>query len=155
MATGKLMPLQELKALFRASCADEDLEKPIRRFAAQCTVLVAHLERIEAGASKGLHVLDQAVAELVQHVAQMQGQLNRPATEVPDRPAATPPIQGTPEEGPNEDEDAEAMAERVLAETAAEERELQNETQAQPQPAQSRPVTPLRAKVKPAVGGDS
>jgi hypothetical protein len=113
--------LKQLTQLFIQSASNEELPMPIRQFAAQCSVLGRHVA-IEAQARIALAAkLDGQIAELANHIL-----ATRPAT--PEAPAQAPAPGAEPvaEEQPgeqqemSEDEEAQAMADKVMRETQAE-----------------------------------
>jgi hypothetical protein len=128
MATIKTSPKQ-LITYFAASANDEELPMPIRRFAAQCTILSAHIDRLYGlrGVDvKAREALDANVAELANHVIAMNG--GKPAAPVvPSQPGELPPAPVSSGD-PTVDE-AKEMAARVLAETAAEAEALESQQQ--------------------------
>lgn len=108
--------LKQLTALFAQSSANEELPMPIRRFAAQLTVLTAHVNRVEAkidalGKSANAHIV-----ELVQHVAALQQPPKTVAASQPETgeaPAASDEERGT---ALDEEDEAQALADRMLRE---------------------------------------
>ncbi len=109
--------LKKLTSLFARSAADETLPNPIRRFSAQLTLLSAHLNRVDEKIDaevKARTALDGHVAEVADHLLALRSTAAAP-------PASPSTTQGPPVgEQPAEDDDAEAMAARVLAETDTE-----------------------------------
>ena len=112
------LSLKQLVALFARSASNEELPVPIRQFAAQLTVLCAHVERTEGR----INSLDSAIAEL----ATMMGALPDKVAETlrqGSAPAVAPAPAVKPDAETNdlsEDDEATAMAAKVLQETEAE-----------------------------------
>jgi len=139
--------LKELFALFVQSAQNEQLDMPSRRLAAQMTVTVAHIQRIEAkldlviGAGQKLDKkLDESVAELAGHILRIDQKTGGAI-------APTPTDGSANGEGMTEDESAEEMANRVMAETQAD-LEAARKAAAAPAPAPGNgtpaAVTPIR-----------
>ena len=127
--------LQELLQLFGRSAGNEKLDKNVRAFAAQLTILTAHTQRLEG-------LIKQKDAEIAE-LATLIIALKNPTTEVtapaPTNGAPVPEQQGGEEQ--SEEDEAEAMAAKVQAETEAEARAL----------AAQKGVTPIRST--PAADG--
>lgn len=104
--------LKQLTALFAQSAGNEELPVPIRQFAAQLTVLTAHI----AHEKRARQTLDGNVAELAQIII-----ASRPAPAPADgTPTEAPTTEAPVEQTDNEDDAAKAMAAQVLRETEAE-----------------------------------
>jgi hypothetical protein len=111
--------LKQLFGLFVQSAQDTNLDMPSRQLAARVTVLVAHIQRIEAKVDAVLAAgitlekkVDTSLADIASQLVAIQG----------GAPAA-PAVEGGNENGPmSEEDEAQAMADRVLAETEAEAR---------------------------------
>ena len=100
--------LKQLFGLFVQSAEDQALDMPNRQLAARTTVLIAHMQRIDAKLDK---VLNAGIA--------LEKKVDATLTEL--LPKAAPPAEGAEGEtvAPGE-EDGDQMASRVLAETEAE-----------------------------------
>ncbi len=111
--------LAQLKTFFSESAADETLVVPIRRFAAQLTILTAHVERVEALALQA----DQHVAELANiMIAARQARVERKAAppNAPQQGGASPTAPPAAQPAPADEEAAtEAMVSQIERETAA------------------------------------
>lgn len=147
--------LDQLVEYFANSSADESLPLPIRRFAAQCTVLAGHTKRVEVkldaeiAARKALaQAADGQIAELVQHILA----LKQPAGTQPaqgEQVAAAPadaPADGEPQ---SEEDEAEKMVNNALAQAEKDLREMESG----PPVTQLRPTPPNGGK--PASTGDA
>ena len=99
--------LKELTELFARSASNEQLDNPVRQLAARLTVLTAHVERVEAK----VDALDHKLAELVELVTIIVTKQKTAGTQV-----KTPATEQTV----SEDDEAKAMAEKVMRDTAAE-----------------------------------
>ena len=110
--------LKDLITLFRDSASNEKLPKPIQQFAAQLSVLTAHVGRVDAKINALATTMDEQVGELATHIiAIREGAAPAP---IP-APASPPPQQSAAADvDMDEDEAAKAMAEQVLRETEAE-----------------------------------
>jgi hypothetical protein len=107
--------LKQLFALFVQSAEDVNLDLPSRQLAARTTVLIAHMQRIEAKidavVSVGIKLekkVDDGIAEIAAQFSQLTG--GAP-------PATTTAGEG---DGPSGEETAEEMAERIHRETEEE-----------------------------------
>jgi hypothetical protein len=134
--------LKELFALFMRSAQSEQLESPVRQLAARMTVLVAHMQRIEAkldiviGAGQKLEKTTADLATALLAIDQRTG----------GTPAAAPAAEPMSEE--------EEMAARVMAETEAD----IAKTRANVPPAGNgspAAVTPIRAPIPAPAQGDA
>jgi hypothetical protein len=106
--------LKQLGKFFAQSAATEELTLPVRRFAAQLTILTAHIQRIEATAKRVTEDLEKRIEAFEAVLAAPQDPAAQAAA-----PSGAPSAQEqTSEEQP--DEEAEAMAAKVQAETEAE-----------------------------------
>ena len=111
--------LKQLVKFFAQSAATEELTLPVRRFAAQLTILTAHIQRIEGTAKRVTGDLDARI-EALESVLAVAQQAANPATQGA-APGGAPSEQEQPsEEQPDEEDEAEAMAAKVQAETEAE-----------------------------------
>jgi hypothetical protein len=91
-------PLKKLISLFAQSASTEELTMPVRQFAAQLTVLTAHVDRLEAKIETKAKILDAHIAELATLIAAAQEKkaspvaATTPSTAAPGAPAtATTP----------------------------------------------------------------
>ena len=109
--------LKQLTAFFAQSAATEELTVPVRRFAAQLTILSAHMQRIEATAKRVTEDLEKRLAAFEAFLVAAQ-QASAPAAQP--APGGVPAEQEQPGDGASEEDEAEAMAAKVHAETEAE-----------------------------------
>ena len=64
--------LKQLITLFGQSASNAALPKPIRQFAAQLTVLTAHMQRVEAKTGAAFQHLDKQISDLASIIIEMQ-----------------------------------------------------------------------------------
>jgi hypothetical protein len=129
MSTNKPIPsLQELVSLFGRVASNEELDKGIRAFAAQMTLLTTHVRRVEAMVREK----DQQIGELAALILAMQ-QKDAPAAAAPQ---AAPAEEAAPA---SEEDEAIAMAEKVQRETEEELRRAAQAAQAAPKVALVKP----------------
>lgn len=130
--------LKQLVTFFAQSAATEELSLPVRRFAAQLTILGTHAQRIESTAKRVTDALDVRLATLEALLAAAQQQ--EPHAEGA-APGGVPSEQEQPPGEMNEDDEVEAMASKALAETEADLLSIQNGTD-EPAPAPEVVVVP-------------
>lgn len=142
-------PLKKLIALFAQSASTEELTMPVRQFAAQLTILTAHVERVEAKLEAKAKILDAHIAELASLIVAAQEKKTAPA------PTATAPVSpsASAEEAQQiansaamEDLTEEQATEAMLAKAQQDmEADLVAAAQpAAPAPAKPTAITPLR-----------
>jgi hypothetical protein len=134
--------LEELINLFGRIAANEELDKPMRAFASQMTILTAHVRRLQSG----LKEKDQQIGELAALVLAAQTGKQAPTDGAQ---APIPPTEGDAEQ-PSEEDEAIAMAENLQRETEAEMRTLQAKTQ--PQKPDAPPMALVKGNGAPADG---
>jgi hypothetical protein len=140
--------LKQLGTFFAQSASTEELTVPVRRFAAQLTILTAHIQRIEATAKRVTDDLEKRIETFEGLIAAAQ-QASAPATT---NGASSSPVEGEPPGADmNEESEADAMAAKVQAETEA---ELAAITNGAPEPVVVMP-TPRKngGKKAPQAGG--
>jgi len=108
--------LKQLTTFFAQSAATEELTVPVRRFAAQLTILSAHMQRIEATAKRVTEDLEKRLVA-IEALFMAAQQASAPTAQAA---PGGPPEQAQPDEGASEEDEAEAMAAKVQAETEAE-----------------------------------
>lgn len=115
--------LKQLAALFAQSASNEELPEAIRQFAAQLTVLTAHVGRVESKINSETQTrdalaknIDEQIAELATHILVAQPTPQEPAP----TPVSAAPVEEQQVSGGDEEDEAEAMAEKVIRETEAE-----------------------------------
>lgn len=136
------VPLKQLVGLFVQSAQDTNLDMPSRRLAAQMTITVAHLQRIEAMIIKVVGVGTALEKKVDESLAAINEQLSAITGGAPPAPPAEGGNTGEPL---SEEEEAAEMANRVHAETLAEVAAAQkNGGKAPVAPAPAAPVTPIR-----------
>jgi len=130
--------LKQLTGLFAQSAGNEELPVPIRQFAAQLTVLTAHVGR-EAQAKRVLEKrLDDQIAEL----ATFMSALPIAPTTAAAQPTPVIDTEITTSEN-DEDDEAKAMAEQIQRETEAEVAAIAAKTPVE-KPRPTAVITPLR-----------
>jgi len=132
--------LKKLMSLFAQAVNDEELPVSERSFAGKNMILVAHTQRIEKKFDTIIAAQDKQIAELASVVMLLrQGNAQPPAAPAPDAATGELPPK-------SEEDEAQEMADRVLAETLEEER-LAAQNAAKNGGAT---VTPLRPNGEPA-----
>jgi len=107
--------LKQLGKFFAQSAATEELTLPVRRFAAQLTILTAHIQRIEATAKRVTEDLEKRIEAFEAAL-----RTDAPSEQVAAPGSAPSGQEQSSEEQPDEESEAEAMAAKVQAETEAE-----------------------------------
>lgn len=100
-------PLKKLIALFAQSASTEELTMPVRQFAAQLTILTAHVDRVEAKLEAKAKVLDTHIAELAALI--MAAQSPKAASSAPAATPSTPPSPSASAEEAQQIADAAAI----------------------------------------------
>jgi hypothetical protein len=114
------LSLKQLYDLFAEATSDEALPKPIRKFAAQLTVLTAHMNRVEGkinAEAVARKALDGHIAELAELILVAR---QKPVDAAAAAPAGAPNgnVQATEPGSP--EEEAEDLEAKILAESEAE-----------------------------------
>lgn len=155
--------LKQLVGLFGQSAATDALAKPIRTFAAQLTILAAHVDRVENKSDATGAKLDAVAKHLDKQIADLAGVLiamQQPKEAAPaveqqtaaPRGKAPPAIGGSEESEPEdaEDEDLVAMSQRQIEEDLA---ELNGGGAPEPAPIVVTPPRKNGGKKSPNAGG--
>jgi hypothetical protein len=114
------LTLKQLTVLFARTAGNEEIPVPIRQFAAQLTVLTAHVERVETKLNEFSKEVVATFGILNNQIVKLAS-LSKAVSQAPtEGPQSAAPAE---EEQPtvlSEDDEAEAMAAKVLQETEAE-----------------------------------
>ena len=109
--------LKQLVNLFAHTAANEEAPTAVRQFAAQMTILTAHVERVEAKSAAETKKLDSLVAELASFVIEAR-KPTAPAAATPDAAFADEPTESEEEETQRMVDEVERATQEELAKLA-------------------------------------